>query len=146
MVSSKFSGPAPIQQPPPVCKKGPPKPPVPPPGGPTLWVEAEWKGVDLTGIYRTFNTAAAFIPDLPADAFDATAVTPEGWNFHCTIDRLDPTTWNCHVAWSPTGPPNSCSADGNVTIDTTPPIQTPTYLLTSTEPAGQYCTVRFYNP
>jgi hypothetical protein len=143
MVSSHFSGPVRIQQPPPVCKKGPPKPPAPPPPTNTLNVDAEWQGLDLTGAYRHFRTTAQFIPDIPADTYQAAAVTPDGWNFNCTLDRLAPTTWNCHVAWSPVGPPNSCSADGNVTIDTTPPVQTPSYLLTSTVPADQYCTVAF---
>lgn len=145
MVSSKFSGPARIQQPPPVCKKVPPPPPVLPPGGPTLCVQAEWKGFDDQGHYRAFSTYATFTPDMPADNFTAIASTPDAWFFTCDLARLDPTTWNCHVEWLQGYPIANALADGDVTIVTNPPVLTPAYLLTFTTPAGQYCTVRFFN-
>lgn len=146
MPSSHFSRPPTIQQPPPVCKKGPPKPPVLPPGGPTLWVEAEWHGLDQVGIWRDFHTLAALTPDLPADVFDGTTTTTDDWNFHCHLERESGDLWQAHVAWAPIGPPNAAAADGTITFNSTPPIQTPITALPYTTPADQYCTVRFYNP
>ena len=146
MPSSHFSRPVTIQQPPPVCKKGPPNPPELPPGGPTLWVEAEWHGLDQVGTWRDFHTLCALTPDLPAYDFDGTTTTTDGWNFHCHLTQTIDDQWQAHVAWSPVGPPNTAAGDGPITMNINPPIQTSITALSSTTPTDQYCTVRFYNP